>query len=58
VRIVDHATRPPQGRARWTCRAMGRALAVSKSTVQPVWSENEIKLHLTRVFKLSTRSGL
>src|SRR5258708_16066523 len=52
--IVDQATRPPQGRARWTCRAMARELGVSKATVQRVWSENEIKPHLTRVFKLST----
>jgi Homeodomain-like domain len=53
-KIVDQATRPPQGRARWTCRAMANALGVSKATVQRVWSDNEIKPHLTRVFKLST----
>ena len=52
--IVEQATRPPQGRARWTCRAMARELGVSKATVQRVWSENEIKPHLTRVFKLSS----
>src|SRR5215467_2873516 len=51
--IVDQATRPPQGQARWTCRAMACELGVSKATVQRVWSENEIKPHLTRVFKLS-----
>jgi len=47
-RIVDQATRPPQGWARWTCRSMARELGVSKATVQRVWSENEIKPHLTR----------
>src|SRR6201998_1286479 len=52
--IVDQATRPPRGRARWTCRTMARELGVSKATVQRFWSENEIKPHLTRVFKLST----
>jgi transposase len=52
--IVDQATRPPQGRARWTCRALAEELGISKATVQRVWSENEIKPHLTRVFKLST----
>lgn len=31
---------------------MARELGVSKATVQRVWSENEIKPHLTRVFKL------
>ena len=29
--IVDQATRPPLGRARWTCRAMARKLGVSKA---------------------------
>jgi transposase len=53
--IVDQATRPPQGRARWTCRAMARKLGISKATVQRVWSENEIKPHLRRVFKLSAQ---
>jgi transposase len=48
--IVDQATRPPQGRARWTCRSMALELGVSKATVQRVWSENEIKPHLTRGF--------
>ena len=52
--IVDQATRPPQGWARWTCRSMARELGVSKATVQRVWSENEIKPHRTRVFKLSS----
>jgi hypothetical protein len=32
---------------------MACELGVSKATVQPVWSQNEIKLQLTRVFKLS-----
>ena len=32
--IVDQATRPPQGRVRWTCRAMAREFGVSKATVQ------------------------
>jgi transposase len=40
-RIVDQATRPPQGWARWTCRSMARELGVSKP-------------HLTRAFKLSS----
>src|SRR6476619_3713549 len=56
--IVDQATRPPQGRVRWTCRAMARELGVSKATVQRVWRQNEIKPHLTRVFKLSSDPDL
>jgi transposase/transposase-like protein len=52
--ILDQATRPPHGRGRWSCRTLANALGISKATVQRVWSENEIKPHLTRVFKLST----
>jgi Homeodomain-like domain len=52
--IVDQATRPPQGLVRWTCRAMAHEFGVSKAIVQRVWSQNEIKPHLTRVFKLSS----
>src|SRR5258705_12176978 len=33
---------------------MAREFGVSKATVQRVWSQNEIKPHLTRVFKLSS----
>ena len=29
--IVDQATRPPQGRARWTCRALADELGISKA---------------------------
>jgi transposase len=57
LQIVDQATRPPQGRVRWTCRAMAREFGVSKATVQRVCSQSEIKPHLTHVFKLSQRSG-
>jgi hypothetical protein len=50
----DRRSRPPQGRVRWTCRALARELGVSKASVQRVWSQNQIKPHLTRVFKLSS----
>jgi transposase len=52
-RILTQATQPPAGRRRWSVRSMARAVGVSKATVQRLWSANEIKPHLTRVFKLS-----
>src|SRR5262249_16060271 len=52
-RIVDQATRPPQGRARWTCRAMACELGVSKATLQRCWTQNEINPPLPPVSKLS-----
>ena len=32
---------------------MGRHVGISHSTVQRIWSKNELKLHITRTFKLS-----
>ena len=43
--IVERATRPAKGRVRWSVRSMAREAKVSKSTVQRVWSHNEIKPH-------------
>jgi transposase len=53
ARILTQATQPLPGRRRWSVRTMARAVGVSKATVQRLWSANEIKPHLTRVFKLS-----
>lgn len=52
-RIVTEAVRPPAHRTRWSCRTMAKHLGVSKSTVQRVWSANDIRPHRLRTFKLS-----
>jgi transcriptional regulator with XRE-family HTH domain len=52
-RIIVEATKPPKGRGRWSVRSMAEAKGVSKNTVQRLWSENDIKPHITRTFKLS-----
>ena len=46
----------PARHGRWSCRLMARELGVSKTTVQRMWSHNQIKtyLNLRRTFKLST----
>lgn len=51
--IIDEATRPPAGRARWSTRSMAKAKGVSNSTVQKLWRANELKPHIVRTFKLS-----
>jgi transposase len=43
----------PDGSTRWSTRTMAEVAGVSQSTVQRVWSENGIKPHLVRSFKLS-----
>jgi transposase len=52
--IVERATRPARGRVRWTVRSMAREAGVSKSTVQRIWSHNEIKPHRLETFKISS----
>lgn len=51
--ILTRAVRPPPHRQRWSCRSMAAAHQVSKSTVQRLWSKNDMKPHLTRTFKVS-----
>src|ERR1700716_1508306 len=48
--IVERATRPAQGRIRWSVRSMAREAAVSKSTVQRIWSHNDIRPHRLETF--------
>jgi len=52
-RVLTEVTRPPQARRRWSCRSMGKHAGVSKSRVQPLWEQNDLKPHRTRTFKLS-----
>ena len=43
----------PVGSTHWSTRTMARAQGVSKSTVQRVWQQHQLKPHLTKSFKLS-----
>jgi Homeodomain-like domain len=36
---------PPDGSTHWTCRKLAKALSVSKSTVQRVWTQAQLKPH-------------
>src|SRR6516162_3937263 len=56
--VLERATRPPQGRVRWSIRSMAREAGVSKSTVQRIWHHNDIKPHRLETFKISSRCGL
>jgi transposase len=51
--ILTGAVQPLANRTRWSCRSMARAQKVSPSTVQRIWSRNDIQPHLTRAFKVS-----
>jgi transposase len=51
--VVTEATRPPAGRRRWSLRSMSRHAGISASSVQRIWSKNDLKPHRLNTFKLS-----
>ena len=51
--VVTEVTRPPKGRSRWSVRSMARHAGVSPSSVQRIWSKNDLKPHVVETFKLS-----
>ena len=53
ARVVTEATRPPTGRRRWSIRSMSRHAGISASSVQRIWSKNDLKPHRLKTFKLS-----
>src|SRR5271168_239399 len=52
ARVITEATRPPAGRSRWSIRTMSRHAGVSASSVQRIWSKNDLKPHRVKTFKL------
>jgi transposase len=53
ARVITEATRPPKGKRRWSIRSMSRHAGISASSVQRIWSRNDLKPHRLRTFKLS-----
>ena len=43
----------PKGSTHWSTRSMAKAQGISKSTVQRIWDDHQLKPHLVRSFKLS-----
>jgi transposase len=52
-KVLTQVTQPPKHRNRWSVRSMARHAGISKSWVQQLWNQNDLKPHLTRTFKLS-----
>ncbi len=53
ARLDEIARAAVNGQGRPSLRKVGRRLGVSKSTVQRVWRQHDLKPHLRRTFKLS-----
>lgn len=52
--IIDATLRSkPKGMTHWSCRLMGEAQKVSKSTVSNIWRSHNLKPHRVKTFKLS-----
>lgn len=51
--VLSGVVQPPPGRSRWRIRTMARPAGVSKSRVQTLWAQNDLKPHLTRTCKLA-----
>ncbi len=53
-RVVAMTHEEPPGEAtHWTVRAMAKAMAISKRSVQRIWAAHGLKPHLVKTFKLS-----
>ena len=57
ARVVTEATRPPKSKTRWSIRSMSRHASISASSVQRIWSKNDLKPHRVKTFKLSKSSA-
>jgi Homeodomain-like domain len=53
ARVITEATRPPKGKRRWSIRSMSRHAGISASSVQRIWSSNDLKPHRLKTFKRS-----
>jgi hypothetical protein len=53
IKIITEVTKPPHPRVRWSTRIMANYAGVSRSTVNRIWTKNELKPHLTKTFKIS-----
>ncbi len=51
--VLDEVVSPPEHLGRYSCRTMAAHARISPASVQRLWSANDIKPHLTDVFKLS-----
>jgi transposase len=51
--VIAKVTRSPEGRQHWSTRSMAKHAGISHCSVQRIWKLNDLKPHLTKVFKIS-----
>lgn len=52
-RVITEAGQAPKCRQRWSTRTLAAEVGISPASVQRIWSEHDLKPHLSRTFKLS-----
>ena len=53
LQVLTMTMQPPPNATHWSTRSMGKAVGISRTSVQRIWAEAELKPHLTRSFKVS-----
>ena len=53
LQVLIKTMEPPPNATHWSTRSMGKAVGISRTSVQRIWAEAELKPHLTRSFKVS-----
>jgi len=51
--LAKTANETPANATHWSVRAMGKAIGISRTSVQRIWAEAGLKPHLVRTFKVS-----
>jgi transposase len=53
LQVLTLTMKPPPNATHWSTRSMGRAVGISRTSVQRIWAEAELKPHLVTTFKVS-----
>ena len=53
LQVLTRTMQPPPNATHWSVRSMAKAVGISRSSVQRIWAEAELKPHLIRSFKVS-----
>jgi transposase len=53
LKVLTTTMQPPPNATHWTTRSMAKAVGISRSSVQRIWRDADLKPHLVRKFKVS-----
>jgi transposase len=53
LKVLGLTMQPPPNATHWSTRSMAKAVGISRTSVQRIWAEADLKPHLVRSFKVS-----